>query len=263
MKTTNWIIALATVVNVIIFAYSIHNPFAKENIRIERQSELGVNQDWGKIVFNQYMDFKNIGDKECYISKIVCLVQNKEVRNLRFLYHANSYSTDFIGIMPLLNFTLLPGQSFTGNLIFSRLSTNSEYEIESNFKNKIYEYLDSCYTNHEPSVCLDVNSFLPMQKYIENKITEIREGEYNCIIQVYKNDEKIPFYTKCFYFVLYNADLKRLSNSLSSLKKGFGIFINTDHSIISGKEEGTWAITTDIENKDLIELLEREIRSSN
>jgi hypothetical protein len=267
MKTTNWIIAIGTLMNVFIFFYSVLNPFAKENIRVDCDKSIGINQYWGIMNFQLYMDFKNIGNKGSYISKINCLVQNKENPNISFKYDAiNLASADYsltttLPTMPFLNFTLQPSESFTKYIIFSRIATNDEYETTSYFTNKIYDYLDSCsYVNGAPN-CMDDNSFSTVQHYIENKLANINEGVYNCIIQAYKNDESEPFYTNCFYFVLYKSDIYRLYNNLGSIKRGIGIYINPQNTWKFGKVEGTWAPVTEIKNEDIIERLKKNIKS--
>lgn len=142
---TNWIIAFATIVNLLILLYSVIPVGKKEKVVIRGKNELQITLYKCRYLnVYQYLTFRNIGEKTGEIVSIDGLIVSSNTKQgvPTFKQHYTELGY-FIGTdyqyFPILNLVLYPNDYWTDRYGFK--TKNEEFVDLDNFGAGDYEYL--------------------------------------------------------------------------------------------------------------------------
>jgi hypothetical protein len=262
-KSSNIALVLLTIFNILIF----WDPFAKEKFFVQCDKNLFIEQNWGILNFEQFIDVKNVGDKTGFITKIEGLIRSKD-RNDNSTYFRKKISAELYQPMmqdalnPLLEISLLPNSSFSSNIYFFKNPDRFTSDSISILQSMVIDEADvNDIENAKGNIDYIVkhankNTASLISNFINNRIQEFKAGEYEYIVEFTKNNEKSPFCTKCYSFVIYEPSIFQLQETE---KNNFEI------------ERTPWqsyqrpilrAQLTEIENPDIVESLKVELNNS-
>jgi len=136
MKAANWIIAVATVVNVIIFGYSL-KLFPKPDIKVEGDTQLTVDHEWGNLHLVQYFAITNNGDKQGSINKVESLIRRKDNKQVVIKFSKAFFERNG-RYPPLVDLALNPSEILNGNIDLTSEDSYDNKKKISKYKNYIY-----------------------------------------------------------------------------------------------------------------------------
>ena len=264
---SNWSIVLLTLVYVLSFIYFVGKPFAEDKMEVKCAKELYISHYWGNIHYSQYFHIKNSGKVQGTITKFEGFIIGKD--NTTFRKKMNAQSLDQEMGNPILEISLNSNEIINDYVNFYKINTKSARDSIAYFENSIYEDLEQKMNYTDPEKIIEL--FMVGQKisdwkyqkiynFIKNNgINELEEGEYQYLVQLWKNDEKKPFYRKCFSFVIYEFNLRVLRYSINEYEKGGpNLYFNRPRPKMNFKVNITEIPETDKEFNRIMDLYNKE-----
>ena len=233
---TTWI-AFGTIIYAFVFAYSTLKPL-RENIIAEGAKELRIVQKWGRLDFYHYFQLKNVGEKQGAITSIEGLIDSKDNPNFKRKISAKYYGRDSI-YHPMLNITLSPDDTWEYDFHLYQEPSKESKDSVLFFSNKRSEDIEEIskkglslerLLGHQE---IKPETFASIKGFILNEYKDFREGEYQYIIALKKNNDEKPFYVECYSFVIYVSDLQILENGINNYGVWGNPSLRNEQTIVS------------------------------
>jgi hypothetical protein len=223
---SNWVIAILTFVNLLIFSYSILRPFDKPRIEADCANELYLDHLWGNVDFFHYFHIRNSGEKQGIITFFKGLVISKDNSSFNKVVKATYYldkSTN--NYYPLVNVTMNSNDIFNSYIQFLKEPSKEQKDSVSYYADLRYNEIEDLmkkglFYDFRPKE-VSKKTFNKIKDFIyRNGLIELKEGSYQYIVSIKTNYQKEPIFTKCFSFVIYPSDLNRIKENLKDYGKG-------------------------------------------
>ena len=254
---SSYLLVLLTAINFLMF-YKI---FAKETLIVNYQPELFIRQQLGNIHFYHSLNIKNIGRGTGFITKIEGYIRSKDRDQAIFrrkiiaksFYNgsANNNSSPFMEIV-------LSENGYFGAEIemykepdrvtrdsVSIINALMLSEADNDEKNSTFRNFKAVEASPRMAAIID--------NFNKNRTNELKQGEYEYIIQITKNNEPKPFSSMCYSFFIYPDNIFVFTEAIKDYKRYDRIFW-------SGRRPSLGIPLTEINNPQIIKSLEDEFQ---
>ena len=258
-NVTNFILALIAVLNLWFYT----RPFEEDDLSVSFDDTLFINQEWGRLNFFQTINVKNIGQKIGYVNKIKAFVRSKDSDQRKFSTQivAKSYFNDVAHDQkPLLEIPLNINDSFNAELKFfnnlGRFEADSIGVLSNIFINETEQARKKpSSSNFYAMKDISKKNSNIIKKFILSRLSNFRQGEYEYIIEIFKDQETKPFAVKCYSFTIYQANIDALKESIKTYTQ-FNVFT----TMVNYQRPNIELRLTELDEKSEIEALKAEIK---
>ena len=217
-----WVLVGLTAANIMIY----WNVLGKDDVHVYCEDKLQIQQIFGVLHFYQYIRIDNMGSKAGRITKIAGFVRSKERTDetefKKKITAQGYYFNSQEGYFPLIELTIPPRGFFNSTVDFfkppDRFTADSINILQSTLVNETEKYNDNPNKNFIVLHASKKTSSL-ITSFINKRIQDFQPGEYEYIIQMTKDDEKTPFFTKCYSFILYESSIAQIDESILDQEK--------------------------------------------
>ncbi|OFX18405.1 MAG: hypothetical protein A2033_04380 [Bacteroidetes bacterium GWA2_31_9] len=225
---SNWVIAILTAIYVLSFIYFTWRPFDKDIIEVKCANDLFLKHDWGNIIFDQFFHIRNSGQLQGNITKIEGLIKGVDEEKYKRKIKAINYNyVGYNSSYPFLEILLNPNELYDIFFSFYKEACKENLDTIAYYKSKIYDEIIKIRSNSKYidlarlPIEISDSSFKKIKKFIyKSGLEDIKEGSYEYIVQIWKNNENSPFFTKCYSFEIYNIQIEQLKESVKDYKRG-------------------------------------------
>jgi hypothetical protein len=216
-KFTNLILAIIAALN---FYFYFHIG-AKDNFVSDFDDNLYITQEWGILHFNQFINIKNIGKETGSVSKIKAYIRSKDSGQKNF--EKQLLAKDFIDETtqikkPLLDIPLNSTEYFYTQLDFynpiERFEDDSTTILNNKYINEIEIEQKKASINRYVVKDISPAAAKEIKNFITKRMSEFRQGEYEYIVELFKDGEDEPFNIKCYSFTIYQANIEALRETI-------------------------------------------------
>ena len=257
-KITNSLLVIIAAANLILY----FNLFGSDKIEVQFDDKLYISQNWGSLHFTQSISIKNTGAKIGHIDRIKALIRSKDSDQKKFIRQlvAEQYYDDNSKMYrPLLQFGLNPTESFYSMIDFSNPLGRFEDDSIGIYTNRIIDEVELAKKKGGVKNAtvgeISKKNGRQITSFITKGFSDFRQGEYEFLIQLYKDDETTPFETKCYSFTIYEANKQSLMESIKPYTE-FD-FYNNVNSVLN--RPSISVKLTEINGRQVIESLSKEI----
>ena len=216
------VIAFASfLVALLTFTIAWWKPLAEDEIIVSATDELYIDQRWGELDFDQFLSIRNIGDAAGVITKIDGMVISKDRRDFRkYVTGKFWYASCQDDYKPLLDTYLAPNGNFQGTVRLVSDPSRETQNVINKMETILINYFDTVnnsITDPRPTK-VDVSTANKIDSVIKPKLKQFLPGEYQFILQIYKNNEAGPIETKCYTFTVNPENISQLEELTQELK---------------------------------------------
>ncbi|MBB5397181.1 hypothetical protein [Mucilaginibacter sp. AK015] len=254
---TNWMLVIIGGLNF----YFLFNFGSSDNLTTDFGDEMYISQEFGNLHFIQSISVKNIGKKPGFITKIKAFVRTKDSE--RVIYknkiEGRRYLDLSVGVeKPLLVIPLAVNEVFNTSINLY----NPPGRLEEDSANALNLQLIKDSENGSRGGSI-MQAFTPqfarkgtadkIEHFILARLNDFKKGEYEYIIEIFKDDEDEPFVVKAYSFSIYPNDILSLQATIKNFQQM--------SSINAGKFNRPYVHIrlTEILKPDIIESLKKEV----
>lgn len=223
------ILAGITAMQLLIFSWEVFKPLDRAEIIPGVANELIISHWWGNLSVNQYMEFKNIGNKQGSVNKIRGIIVSKDRDNFVLKISAQSkvITTPVYSENPFISITLNGSEFISGTYSLFRRSSKAHRDSVAKFVNRRYDEITNMENNDpysiKPKWATD-STRKEIKNFILRNLGSFKEGEYYYYL-VIQDDKDAILFQQCFSFVIYQSDINTFNHSIEgySQESTFGI----------------------------------------
>ncbi len=191
-----------------------------DDFRVTYGNYLYAHEKWGNLILEQYIDIKNTGNKSGLVNKIGLSLKIPNLSQIQTTYYALSIKSDGNEVFkPFMLIELDKKEKSNG---FIRFETCGKYENDS----PLFEKDQIAYTAWKVDTtniaALDSLHYYDdkIDGLVDKRLASYKPGNYFYTLKFWKDNEKTPFKTIDFSFVLTPDDVELLKQMAETERNG-------------------------------------------
>jgi hypothetical protein len=204
----------------------LHEQIAKPDIQVNLSKSILVNQGFGNIGINHYIQITNIGDKQGIINRMVYFLKKKGDNTFENIAEPQFYFLPSVQSnvqIPIGEIILNPNEKWENYVGVYRQLSKSDEKTVSSLSQKISKEITRQRRSGNLQPLIPFSIYNELLNYVNPKISSFTIGEYYLLVCVWRQGATDPVFKTCYQFSVYDFDVQKLKQAIDDYSIGLGI----------------------------------------